>query len=196
MRADDVTNKAERVEPPDNEEPDASTPHHSMFRLTSPRAYEGDPRAPYTRALVNMVRAGDVAHLLAPAEILETFCEAVAEPLELVVAVLIDAPDGLPRSMPWKSERADWRVVEHGERRAWSNFAELLAPDLLGILPPESAGPRSSGIVHWSVQTLAIPLLGILQCGTLREPTGADHGLLKCMSVRLSTALGQRRGAA
>jgi hypothetical protein len=164
-----------------------------MFRLAAPRAFESDPRAAYTRALVNMVRAGDIAHLLAPAEILEAFCEAGAEPLALVVAIVIDAPDGLPRSMPWKSDRTDWRAVEHGERRAWSNFAELLAPDLLSILPPESAGPSSNRVVHWSVQPLAVPRLGILQCGTLRPLGGADCGLLKCMSVRLSSALGLRR---
>jgi hypothetical protein len=162
-----------------------------MFRLAAPRFYESDPRAPYTRALVNMSRVGDVAHLLAPAEILEAFCEAVAEPLDLVVAIVIDAPDGLPRSMPWKSDRTDWRMVEHGERRAWSNFAELLAPDLLAILPPESSGPNR--VLYWSVQALAVPLLGILQCGTSRPLGGADYGLLKCMSVRLSTALGRRR---
>jgi len=166
-----------------------------MFRLAAPRAFESDPRAPYTRALVNMVRVGDIAHLLAPAEILEAFCDAVAEPLDLVVAIVIDAPDGLPRSMPWKSDRTDWKVVEHGERRAWSNFAELLAPDMLAILPPESAGPRSNGILHWSVQTLAVPLLGILQCGTLRALSGADYGLLKYMSIRLSSALGRQRVA-
>jgi hypothetical protein len=164
-----------------------------MPPLTAPRAFENDPRAAYSRALVNMVRAGDVAHLLAPAEILEAFCDAVAEPLDLVVAIVIDAPDGLPRSTPWKSDRTDWRMVERGERRAWSNFAELLAPDLLAVLPPESAGPRSNRLLHWSVQTLAIPLLGILQCGTLRALGGADYGLLKCMSVRLSTALGRQR---
>jgi hypothetical protein len=161
--------------------------------LKSPHAFESDPRAAYSRALVNMVRVGDVAHLLAPTEILEAFCEAVAEPLGLGVAIVIDAPDGLPRSMPWKSERADWRTVEHGEKRAWSNFAELLAPDLLAILPPESTGPRSNRCLYWSVQTLAIPLLGILQCGTVRALGGADYGLLKCMSVRLSSALGRRR---
>jgi hypothetical protein len=109
------------------------------------------------------------------------------------VAVVIDAPEGLPRSMPWKSDRADWKVVEHGEKRAWSNFAELLAPDLLAILPPESAGPSAMRALHWSVQALAVPLLGILQCGTTRALTSADFGLLKCMTVRLSSALGRRR---
>jgi hypothetical protein len=185
--------KAQRVESTEAEATDISTPHQSMFRLVAPRLYESDPRAVYTRALVNMSRVGDIAHLLAPAEILEAFCEAVAEPLGLVVAILIDAPDGLPRSMPWKSDRTDWRMVEHGERRAWSNFAELLAPDLLTILPPESAGPGSNRILHWSVQALAVPLLGILQCGTMGPLGGADHGLLKCMTVRLSSALGRRR---
>src|SRR5262249_48958821 len=107
--------------------------------------------------------------------------------------IVIDAPDGLPRSMPWKSDRTDWRVVEHGERRAWANFAELLAPDLLAILPPDSAAPNSHRNLHWSVPALPLPLLGILQCGTLRALSDVDYGLLKCMSVRLSTALGRRR---
>jgi hypothetical protein len=150
-----------------------------------------DPRSAYTRALINMVRVGDIVHLLKPTEILEAFCEAVAEPLDLAVAVIIDAPDGLPRSIPWKANTADFRTLERTERRAWSNFAELLAPDLLSILPPESTTPRSNRGIHWSVQTLALPVLGILQCGTLRALGGADHGLLRCMTVRLSTALGR-----
>jgi hypothetical protein len=166
-------------------------PRRSMFRLSTATVPDKDPRAAYTRALVNMGRAGDVAHLLAPSEILEAFCEAVAEPLELAVAVAIDAPDGLPRSMPWKASDADWRLLEHAERRAWSSFAELLAPDLLSVLPPETTVPGS--FVHWNVQPLAVPLLGILQCGSRRPLGGTDHGLLKCMSVRLSTALSRAR---
>jgi hypothetical protein len=36
-------------------------------------------------------------------------------------------------------------------------------------------------------------LLGIVQCGTSRPLGGADNGLLKCMSVKLSTTLGRAR---
>jgi hypothetical protein len=145
----------------------------------------------YTRALINLVRVGDIVHLLGPAEILEAFCEAVSEPLALATAVIIDAADGLPRSIPWKADAAEWKTLEQAERRAWSNFAELLAPDLLAVLPPDSASPRSSRGVHWSVETLTVPVLGVLQCGTLRPLGGADHGLLRCMTARLSTALGR-----
>jgi hypothetical protein len=190
----DVNTKAITTPWPDDDVPDDSPapPRTSMFRLARPRTFEGDPRAVYTRALLNMARAGDIAHLLAPTEIFEAFCEAVAEPLDLVVAVLIDSAEGLPRSIPWKAQRTDWRVVESGERRAWSYFAELLAPDLLAVLPPDSGGPPSRP-VHWKVQTLALPLLGIVQCGTSRPLGGADNGLLKCMSVKLSTTLGRAR---
>jgi len=163
-----------------------------MFRFVQKREFASDPRAAYTRALVNLVRAGDIAHLLAPAEMFEAFCEAIAEPLELAVAIVIEAPDGLPRSIPWKAHDAEWRFVESGERHAWSNFAELLAPDLIPSLPPDSAGPRSSCGLCWTVQPLGVPLLGIVECGTKRVLGGADYGLLKCMSVRLSAALGRR----
>jgi hypothetical protein len=166
-------------------------PRYSFMRLTAPRPALSDPRSPYTRALLNMVRVGDIVHLLTPTEILEAFCEAVAEPLGLATAVVIDAPDGLPRSIPWKASTADFRTLERAERRAWSNFAELLAPDMLSVLPPESTAPRSSRGIQWSVDTLAVPVLGILQCGTLRALGGADQGLLRCMTIRLSTALGR-----
>src|SRR5579859_5073647 len=122
----------------DETQPEGSKPppRNSFFRLSAPRPALSDPRSPYTRALLNMVRVGDIVHLLTPTEILEAFCEAVAEPLALAAAVVIDAPDGLPRSIPWKANATDFRTLERAERRAWSNFAELLAPDLLSVLPP------------------------------------------------------------
>ena len=177
----------------DETQPEGSKPppRNSFFRLSAPRPALSDPRSPYTRALLNMVRVGDIVHLLTPTEILEAFCEAVAEPLALAAAVVIDAPDGLPRSIPWKANATDFRTLERAERRAWSNFAELLAPDLLSVLPPESTAPRSNRGVHWSVDTLAVPALGIVECGTLRPLGGADQGLLRSMTVRLSTALGR-----
>jgi hypothetical protein len=167
-------------------------PRTSMFRPAPPQRFESDPRAPYTRALFNLVRVGDIAHMLAPIEIFEAYCTAIAEPLGLVVAVVIEAHDGLPRSMPWRTDDADWKIVEHGESRAWTNFAELLAPDLVASLPPESASPWSDRGLYWTVQPLGVPLLGIIQCGTSRPVEGADNGLLKCMSVRLSVALTRR----
>jgi hypothetical protein len=190
-----VDSKARQDDPLEPDAPEGSPPppRISTFRPVSPRSFEGDPRAVYTRALVNIARAGDIAHLLVPSEILEAFCDAVAKPLGLVVAVVIEAPDGLPRSLPWKSVDTDWKLLEHAERQAWTTFAELLAPDLLESLPAEATALRAKPGLHWTVQTLAIPLLGILQCGTRGPVRGADHGLLKYMSVRLSTALGRRR---
>lgn len=183
--------KVRQDDPPEGATSNGPTPlpRTSEFRPAVRRSFDGDPRAIYTRALVNMGRVGDVAHLLVPSEILEAFCEAVAEPLDLVVAVLIEAPEGLPRSLPWKSPNADWKLVEHAERRAWANYAELLAPELLESLPAQSSGAQLNSQVHWTVQTLVIPLVGILQCGTGRPIRDADNGLLKYMSGRLSMAL-------
>jgi hypothetical protein len=161
-----------------------------MFRFTPKRGLEGDPRAPYTRAIVNLTWVGDVVHILSPAEIFDAFCEAIAEPLELVVTVVIDFRNGLPRSMSWKADGADWNVLESAELLAWSNFAELLVPEMVSSLPPALVDSGPDGPT-WTMQPLGVPLLGIVQCGTRRYLGGADYALLKCMSAKLSAVLGR-----
>jgi hypothetical protein len=168
------------------------SPRISMFRMAPEPWFQGDPRARYTRALVNLVRVGDVAGVLALSEIFEALCEAIAEPVRLVVAVLIDVAAGLPRAMHWKADGVAWTAVAHGETLAWSTFAELFSPDLLSSLPLPTDPPSSTARLHWTAQTLS--RLGIVQYGTEGRLAETDVGLLRCMSLRLAAVLTRAAG--
>jgi len=160
-----------------------------MLRAITQRPFEGDPHADYTRSLVNLVRIGDIANELAPLEVFEAICEAVARPLGLGVVVLVESQGGRPRSFSWKAEHATSHDVDHGEWRAWSCFATLLAPDWLPGLLSNRGEPGHRSDLTWTVQPLGDPLRGIIECGTRRPPSRVDGGLLECMSARLSMTL-------
>jgi hypothetical protein len=158
-----------------------------MQRATTQRPFEGDPHADYTRSLIKLVRIGDIANELAPLEVFEAICEAVARPLRLGVVVLIEEQDGRPRSFSWRAESASVHDVDHGQWRAWSCFATLMAPDWLpGLLTKEAETGHPSELT-WTVQAFGDhPLRGIIECGTRGPLTRVDHGLVECMSMRLS----------
>jgi hypothetical protein len=158
---------------------------------------EGDPRADYTRSLVKLVRIGDLASDLAPHEVFEAICEAVAKPLELSVVVVIDALQGQPRVLSWKGEQASCQDVTYAEWRAWSCFATLVQPDWPTELLATPVEPDPNSTLDWTVQPLGAPPRGVIECGTRRPLHHVDHGLLKCMSARLSSAFGRvaRSGA-
>jgi hypothetical protein len=156
-----------------------------------PRPYvEGDPRADYTRSLVNLVRIGDIAGELAPQEVFEALCEAVWKPLDLDVVVVIDTVEKRPRLLSWKGSNAGSYDVEHAEYRAWSCFATLVQTDWLpGLLT--STQPRGVSTLHWTVQPLSTPPRGVIELGTRRPLEHVDYGLIKCMGMRLASAFRQ-----
>jgi len=160
-----------------------------MRRTTTQRPLEGDPHAEYTRSLIRLVRIGDIANELAPAEVFEAVCEAVAKPLGLDVVVLIEAQDGRPRSFSWTADDANVKEVDHGEWRAWSCFATLVEPDWLPGPLSGGSEPTYPSALTWTVEALGEPPRGVIQCGTRRPLGRVDYGLLECMSVRLSMTL-------
>jgi len=162
-----------------------------MRRTTTQRPLEGDPHAEYTRSLLRLVRIGDIANELSPAEVFEAVCEAVAKPLGLDVVVLIEAQGGRPRSFSWRAEDASGREINHGEWRAWSCFATLVEPDWLPGPLSGGSEPAYPSALTWTVETLGEPARGIIECGTRRPLGRVDYGLLECMSVRLSMTLAQ-----
>lgn len=186
-----MTKQAKRNDDIERERTDTRSPppRTSGFRYAAKVDFANDPRASYSRALVNLGRVGDVAHALTAIELFEAFCDAVAEPLGLSAAVAIDSPAGLPRALSWKADSVDWKLVEDAERRAWASYAELVAPELAASLSTDEPRSSSGSGQFSTMQPLGVPLLGIIECVTARRLTGSDHGLLKYMSVRLSTAL-------
>jgi hypothetical protein len=153
---------------------------------------ESNARADYTRSLVKLVRIGDVANELAPHEVFDAICNAVAKPLDLDVVVVIDGFEARPRLLCWKGERARGRDVEHAEWRAWSCFTTLVQTDWVPDLVTHVAEPDPASALDWTVQPLCAPPRGVIECGTRRPLGHLDHGLLKCMSVRIASAIGPR----
>jgi len=158
-----------------------------MLRATTHRPFEGDPHADYTCSLIKLVRIGDIANELAPLEVFEAVCEAVAKPLDLGVVVLIEERDVRPRSFSWRAESASVHELDHGQWRAWSCFAALMAPDWLPGMLMNEAEPSDPSGLQWTVQPFGHPLRGIIECGTRGPISRVDHGLIECMSTRLST---------
>jgi hypothetical protein len=105
--------------------------------------------------------------------------------------VVIDAFEGRPRLLSWKGEQARSSDVEHAEHRAWACFTTLVQPDWVPALVAHSAESDLASTLDWTVQPLCAPPRGVVECGTRRPLGHWDHGLLKCMSARIASALGR-----
>jgi hypothetical protein len=164
-----------------------------MLRAPKKLPLGGDPRAEYTWSMVKLARLGDVAASMSRVEIFDAVCDAVAKPLALAAAVMVEAVEGRPRVSSWCADASAAAEIEHGAWRAWSCFVTLVAPTWQAEPLTAAQEPPAVSKLEWRVEPIGDPTCGFVEFGARRVFDRIDSGLLRCAGNRLALALAQAR---